>query len=197
MRAVDDQGWSVRLALLTGVLVAATLLGAWRVSGSGPDREDPATLKLGDATLVVTHVERVTGLTADDLGGMTHGIQGLVPADQTMLRVSVVLTAGTAAADYDPSDLWIERAGTGRAIGPVGGALGRGSLSARASISGAVSFVVPRSGARYVLHAAGTGGSIPLGQVDEAPPGTGHTDDHGDDGTQVHEGNHDHPRAKP
>ena len=178
--------------LLTGLLVAATLLGAWRVSGtssSGSDRQDPVTLQLGEATVAVTHVERVTGLTADDLGGMTHGIQGLVPDDQTMLRVSLMLTAGSRAAAYDPADLWIERSGTGREIRPVGGALGRGSLSAGANISGAVSFVVPRNGASYVLHATGTEGAIPLGMVDAAPPAPEHAGDHD---TTAHEGHQGH-----
>ena len=185
MRLESGEKWSARLVLLTSLLVAATLLGAWRVSGSSSDREDPVTLRLGEATVAVTHVERVTGLTADDLGGMTHGIQGLVPDDQTMLRVSLMLTAGNRPAAYDPADLWIERSGTGREIRPVGGALGRGSLSAGASVSGAVSFVVPRSGASYDLHATGTVGAIPLGTVGAAPPASDHA---GDQGTTAHEG---------
>ena len=106
MRRQTEARWSARVVLLTGLLLAATLLGAWRVSGTSSassDREDPVTLRLGEATVAVTHVERVTGLTADDLGGMTHGIQGLVPDDQTMLRVSLMLTAGSRAAAYDGS----------------------------------------------------------------------------------------------
>ena len=188
MSPETDDRWSARVLLLTGLLVAATLLGAWRVSGSGPDTEAAPTMHLGGATVSVVHVERVAGLTAEDLGGMTHGIQGLVPQDQTMLRVSLVLTGGSRTAVYDPSDLWIESSGTGQDIRPVGGALGRGSLSAGASISGAVSFVVPRSGDTYVLHAAGTDATVSLGTVDAAPPGP----EHEGHGTTEHDDQHHH-----
>ncbi len=171
MRHGADRTWSARVALLIGLLLAATLVGAWRVSvsGSSPGRDHPVTLRLGEVTLSVTHVERVVGLGAEDLGGMTHGIQGLVAQDQSMLRVSLMLTAGGHLSVYDPDDLWIERSGSGRGISPVGGDLGRGSLSPGASIGGAVSFVVPRDGATYVLHATGTEGAIDLGMVDAAP----------------------------
>lgn len=188
MRSETDERWSARVALLAGLLVAATLLGAWRVSGSGPDPAAAPTMRLGGTSVSVTHVERVAGLTARDLGGMTHGIQGLVPQDQTMLRVSLVLTAGSRTALYDPSDLWIESSRTSQDIRPVGGALGRGSLSAGASISGAVSFVVPRSGDTYVLHAAGTHVTVSLGTVDAAPPAP----EHEGHGTTTHDDEHHH-----
>jgi hypothetical protein len=188
MTSETGERWSARVVLLAGLLVAATVLGGWRVSGSSPDDEAAPTMHLGGAAVSVTHVERVAGLSAEDLGGMTHGIQGLVPEDQTMLRVSLVLTAGSSTAVYDPSDLWIESSRTSQDIRPVGGALGRGSLSAGASISGAVSFVVPRSGDTYVLHAAGTDATVSLGTVDAAPPGP----EHEGDGTTTHDDQHHH-----
>ena len=178
--------WTARVTLLTVLLVVVTLLGGWRVAASTSSRHDPSTLQLDGTTVRVTHVERVTGLTPEDLSGMSHGIQGLIQDDQTMLRVSVVISAGERATTYDAGNLLLRGAASPHVVRPVGGSVGRGTLGAHASIEGAVSFVVPRSGARYVLHAVGSPESVPLLKVDQAPRGAGHMDMGHDSPAQSH-----------
>jgi hypothetical protein len=176
MRPKPSRTWTGRVTVLTGLLVLATLLGGWRVTASTVDRTDPMTLDVGRTTYTVSHVERVTGLTADDLGGMTHGVQGLVGDDKVMLRVSLTIAAGDHRTTYDAGTLLLHSSASTHAIEPVGGSLGEGTLSAHARIEGAVSFVVPRNGARFVLTARGSSATVPLTKVDTAPPGADHSD---------------------
>src|SRR5207245_267320 len=52
-------------------------------------------------SIAVQDVALVDGLSAADLGGMTHGIQRLVPEDQLEVQVSLLLTNSTArSVDY-------------------------------------------------------------------------------------------------
>src|SRR3954471_13638196 len=134
MRSDPNRTWTGRVTVLSGLLVLATLLGAWRVTAAAVDRRDPMTLEAGGTTMTVTHVERVTGLTADDLGGMAHGIQGLVENDKTMLRVSLTISAGNHASRYDAGRLRLYSSSAKRPILPVGGSLGVGRLGARSRI---------------------------------------------------------------
>lgn len=165
----------VVLALL---LVAATTYGGVRVAtGAARDAvgEDFPTLAVGHATFRITHVQRVNGLTNADLSGMGHGIQGLVLDDSTMIRVSVIVSAGSDATAFDTSRLRLLRHGM-PAQAPLGGSVGRGTLRPAASVEGAVAFVVPRDGARLRLGATGTSAAITLGAIDDAPPGAGRMD---------------------
>lgn len=170
-----------RRALPTGVLllllVVATVLGAWRVSASAALRADPQSLRLGGATVVVTHVERVTGLTEADLAGMAHGISGLVRDDKVLIRVYVAVSAGSRATDVDTRGLRIF-AGHGAGRPPFGGSVGRGRLHPHASIEGALSFVVPRNGDTLRLGSTSTSQRVPLVHVDTAPAGAGHAGMH-------------------
>jgi len=175
MRSDPNRTWTGRVTVLTGLLVLATLLGAWRVTASAVDRHDPMTLRAGGTTVTVSHVERVTGLSADDLGGMAHGIQGLVEDDKTMLRVSVTISAGNHATAYDPGNLRLYSSASKRAILPVGGSIGAGRLAAHSRIEGAISFVVPRNGASFVLRSSGSAQSVSLTHVDKAAPGADHS----------------------
>ncbi|MCW2866145.1 MAG: hypothetical protein JWR20_333 [Marmoricola sp.] len=166
------------VVLLSLLLVAATTYGGVRVAtgaSRGAVTDDLPSLTVGHATFRVTHVERVNGLTNADLSGMGHGIQGLVLDDSTMIRVSVTVTAGGKPTPFDASRLRLVRAG-GKTQVPLGGSVGRGTLRPRASVEGAVAFVVPRDGARLRLGAVGTGAQIALVKIDDAPPGAGHMD---------------------
>lgn len=174
MRTEPNRTWTGRVSVLTGLLVLTTLLGAWHVAASTAGRHDPMSLQVGGTTFTVSQVERVTGLTADDLGGMAHGIQGLVQDDQTLLRVSLTIAAVDEDTTYDAGTLRLYSSSSKRAIRPVGGSLGRGELGAHSLIEGAVSFVVPRNGAHFVLRSRGSSQSVSLTRVDKAPPGSGH-----------------------
>ncbi len=174
----DPRPRTRRTVLLALLLVGATLLGAWRMSASAALRGDPASLPLGRSTVVVTHVERVTGLTEADLAGMAHNISGLVRDDHVLVRVSVRVTAGSRATTFDTSELRIFAGAHAAGRRPVGGSVGRGRLQPHASLEGALSFVVPRNGATLRLGSTSTSRRVPLAHVDTAPAGAGHTGMH-------------------
>src|SRR5204862_43450 len=95
------------------------------------------------------------------LGGMSHGIQGLVNEDQMLIRVSLTVSTGGSAATYDPRLLQVYGAGP-VGVAPLGGSLGRGRLSPHGRLEGSLSYVVPRDGAQLVLRSEGTSDAAPL-----------------------------------
>jgi hypothetical protein len=160
------------------LVVLALVFGAWRVMvlrGPGPDS---STVVIGDATYRVTHVEEVKGLTQEDLAGMSHGIQSLVTQDKTLITVSLIITAGDSVTSFDPEQLQAYAVGSDTPIPAVGGTVSAGTLDPRASLEGAVSFVVPRDGSTLVMRGTDQSHSVPLLQVDVSSPGpTDHAHD--------------------
>ena len=169
---------TVPIVRLTVLLVVATLIGAWRVSASAAFQSSPDSLSLGHATVRVTHVERVTGLTESDLAGMAHGISGLVREDHALIRVSVAVSAGSRLTSFDTSGLRIFAGQHAVGRPPIGGSVGHGRLHARASIEGALSFVVPRNGAALSLGSISSSRRVPLLHVGTAPAGADHSGMH-------------------
>ena len=162
------------------VVFACAVLGGWRAVALRAPLADGSTVIVDGTSYRVTQVEQVTGLSDDDLAGMAHGIQGLVTHGQTLVTVSLVVTAGDDASTFDVSALQVFAAGSNQPIPAAGGTLAPGTLHAHASVEGALSFVVPRDGSRLVLRAPGQSHSVPLLQVDvSAPDSTDHS--HGDD----------------
>jgi hypothetical protein len=155
------------------VVVVAMLLGGWRVATAFALASSPSSLVVGDVSYTVVQTDQVTGLTQADLAGMNHGIQSLVTSDKALISVSVLVSADDSAARYDPADLRVYADGAATGIEPVGGTLLAGSLLAHGNIEGAVSFVVPRDGARLVLRAEGGSHEVPLLQLDLAGPDDG------------------------
>jgi hypothetical protein len=160
--------WSLRIVLLAATILAGIVLVAVWSTGSLALRPGPSSIRVGGAMYTVTHVEPVTGLTDQDLGGMSHGIQGLVTQKQMMIRVSLTVSAGSAAAKFDPSVLEVFGA-DGVGVSPLGGSLTSGRLPARGRMDGSLSFVVARDGARLMLRAGTQGASVPLLRATRAP----------------------------
>ncbi|MGZ4746973.1 MAG: hypothetical protein ACXVYY_07775 [Oryzihumus sp.] len=135
-------------------------------------RAAATSLAVGDVTYAVTHVEQVTGLSDQDLAGMSHGIQGLVDDKLALIRVSLVVSAGSSGS-FDPGVLRLRSSATHADIAPVGGSLAPGRLGEGARIEGSVSFVVPRDSAQLTLHVPRVSGQVPLLSVNQAPAGAG------------------------
>ncbi len=127
----------------------------------------------GHVTYGVVHVEAVNGLTAQDLSGMSHGIQGLVGDDKAIVRVSLVLRADSSGGSFDPGTLRLIALGSSDTSSPVGGSLAPGRLRPNSTIEGAIAFVVPRTGAALSLVLPSDARSIPLLTIDKAPAGAG------------------------
>jgi len=156
--------WSLRIVLLAASFLAGVVLIAVWAGGSLAQRPGPHSLRVGNAVYTVTHVEPVTGLTDADLSGMSHGIQGLVSKNGTLIRVSLTVSAGEKAASFDPTVLQVYGA-DGVGVAPLGGSLGGGRLRAHGRIDGSLSYVVSRNGGRLQLRAGASGPSLPLLRV--------------------------------
>ena len=162
-----------RTVLVAVLMLAATLLGGWRVVAMAQPRPDAATFTVDVVSCRVTRAEAVSGLSDQDLSGMAHGIQGLVSDDKAIIRVSLVLSTGSASGTYDPGALRLSIAGEPALVAPVGGSLPPGQLRADAQIEGTIAFEVPRPGGALSLMAPGQSRQIPLLTVDTAPAGAG------------------------
>jgi hypothetical protein len=156
--------------LLAALVLAAAVAGGWLVFARSQPPSDQMALRAGSVTYVVTHVERLAGLTDQDLSGMGHGIQGLVPADQALVRVTLRVDAGWKDTTYDPATLRLHDNRGGALIAPSGGSLAPARLGANAQVEGSVAFVVPRHGEHLTLRAEGASESVDVGDVDLAPP---------------------------
>ena len=160
--------------LLTVLLAVLTGVGGWHVALRAATQLAGPTLQVGAATYEVTHVERVTGLAEADLGGMAHGVQGMVRDDQTLVRVSVIVSAGSRGASYDPQVLRLHSSSSAAELVAVGGSLLPGRLLPHGHVEGSLSYVVARDGAQLTLHATGSRTQLPLLRTDRAPRGAGH-----------------------
>lgn len=163
-----------RMVLLSTLVLGATAAGGWRVTALMAAEHDPMTLRVGHASYTVTHVEQVAGLSDADLGGMSHGIQSLVPKDKALIRVTVTVSADGTSTDYDARAL--QAFATGASVGarPLGGSLAPGRLQAHGRIEGSLSYVVPRKTSQLVLRAGRLPRAVPLLQLDVGPAVAGH-----------------------
>lgn len=95
-------------------------------------------------TLTVVHVETLAGLTADDLAGMTHGVQNLVRSNAVQVQIFLQLTNRTTTpAAYSPAQFKL--LGAPVAIDPAGGTLQTGRLPGQATLNVEIDFVTPRT----------------------------------------------------
>jgi hypothetical protein len=125
--------------------------------------------------LQVVDARVAPGLTNQQLGGMSHGISGLIGANTAQLQVSMEMTNST----YDPApwsaaDFRVEAARTGREFAAVGGTKESGKLAPGASLDLVLNYVVPRNGDHFTLSVR-DGQSlvrVHLIEVGKAPAGT-------------------------
>jgi hypothetical protein len=179
------------LLTIVAVAVAAAAYGATLIPGTmGAQRTQPATqaaLKhkpvfalresapMSFGALQVVDARVAPGLTDQQLGGMSHGISGLIGANTAQLQVSMEMTNTTyAPAPWTAADFRAVAARTGREFAPVGGTKESGKLAPGASLDLVLNYVVPRNGDHFTLNVR-DGQSlvrVHLIQVGKAPPGT-------------------------
>lgn len=162
------------LAVTGGILVAPVILGrsdAHLPSSLGPARGETAQLNAVIETsfgaVTVEFVEKIPGLTSQDLAGMTHGIQDLVPAGKELVLVAATITnASDAPIAYAPGLFEVRLEDGGRV--PVSrSAAVSGVLQPDASIDVRLEFVVPGDGGNVWLRFVGDPGvtEIDLGDT--------------------------------
>jgi hypothetical protein len=198
---------AARASLIAIVVLAVALAayGASLIPGTlGSERAQPtqagalkhkAIFAIGDLAPVsfgaisVIDAKVIAGLTNQQLGGVAHGISGLIGPKTAQLQVTMTMTNSKyAAAPWTAADFRLMSDSTGREFAPVGGTSEHGTLAPGSSLDLNVNYVVPRDGDHYTLRVR-DGRSlvrVHLIQVGKAPPGTKGLDhSHGTSGVVV------------
>lgn len=191
---------SVLLVLLLLGLVATAAVGlqtglrlishrsehAAELALAAPTRTDlglgqPVRTSFGAVTAVGAEINN--GLSNADLGGMTHGVSGVVNTGRAQVEVIVTLANTGTKPIVVAADQFrlVTRKGTGAPGAPVkpsGTTLLAGPLPAGASVDTRVAFVVPTDGASMELQYADPGLRAPvriaLGRTDRIAATKGH-----------------------
>ena len=164
--------FAVMLSLASAVIGAQVLLGSDLFRGSALDT--PQVVDTSFGSLTVNGADILAGLTAQDLGGVVHGISGLVLSDKAQAQVSVTLrNTSNAALPYNPELFRLREGATGQPIAPMGLA-GEGVVPAGTSVDLLLDFVVTRSGDELFFEFQDLGSGKPvvvrIGPTDLAPP---------------------------
>jgi hypothetical protein len=134
--------------------------------------------------VAIDNVEKVNGVTAKDLSGVTHGISNYVPPNKTQVQASVTLTNLLGdTVDYSPTQFRLLVGKKRKPVGEVRASFRPGTLQPDASISGQLKFVAPRNGSQLWVEFTDPKRSKPV-LIDLGR--TGRTPDNAFDGFHKH-----------
>ncbi len=168
-------GWGVALAYQT---LTREVQPSTEIYGIN----QPVSTSFG--TIIVSAADDLTGLTSQDLAGVTHGIQNLVMADNAQIQLTVALINRSGKlVIYSPDQFRLVNAQSPDLIELTGSTIREGELQPHSNIEATLSFVVPRDGATYTLLFRDPGNDqivrIDLGEVDQVSAETLlHLNDH-------------------
>jgi hypothetical protein len=188
------RGWTRLVAALLVLAVGAlAVAGTWQaivtLASASVHGEHSGHVGLGEVSptafgsMTVETIDILDGLTAEDLGGMTHGIQGFVPAELAQVELAVRFENSSGdAVRVDPAQFALAVVGSPDALTTTDATVRPMSLPAGAGVDVSLTFVVPRAGGEMNLHYTDplttSQIDIPVGRVDQVPAGEG--------GTHVH-----------
>ena len=190
------------------VLVALAAFGAYMAAGVFTGKQDSSTYAMAQdvptsfGVVAVEYVQKTPGLTAKQLGGMTHGIGSNIPPDKVQIQANVVLTNITNhTVDYAPEQFSMISGDGGKKIPLTSATLQGGTLQPDASISGMVSFVAPRDGSNQAIDFNDKDKDIviDLGRTDKTPENAfdGYNHHGAEDGQGKDEGSKQDGRSPP
>jgi hypothetical protein len=135
--------------------------------------------------VAIDNVEKINGLTAKDLAGVTHGIANYVPPNKVQVQASVTLTnlLNEQPVAYSPTQFRLLVGKDRKPVKDVRASFRPGTLQPNASISGQVKFVAPRTGSQLWIEFTDPKRSEPL-LIDLGR--TGKTPDNAFDGFHKH-----------
>ncbi|MFL5680202.1 MAG: hypothetical protein ACJ77B_06340 [Chloroflexota bacterium] len=173
----------VRLTWLLGLIVALAVAGAVvAVQGFTRPTHQAANgvISTTFGSIALTDFRKLDGLTADDLNGMTHGVGGLVGANQVELRVGLrIANASDHAVKVDPAEFTLTLPGAKSPLPPATTTFDRLTLLPGSTVDATLAFVAaPSTGAALLTYSAsGETSSIEAGQVvaGSPRPDAGHT----------------------
>lgn len=138
----------------------------------GTSQDIPASF----GVVAVEHVEKINGLGAKALSGVTHGISGLVAPNKVQVQASVTLTnLLDHPISYDPRQFRLLVGKDRKPLDTVQSNLRPGTLQPDASIDAQLKFVVPRNGSKLWIEFRDPGRAKPilvdLGRTGKTPAG--------------------------
>jgi hypothetical protein len=156
---------TIMLAAAGFVIAVGMLVYAFVGRDTGPARTFAVaeTIDTSFGVVAVQVAEVTNGLTAKDLGGMTHGIQNFVPPDKAQVQLLVTWTnLQNHTIRYDPMQFRLV-AGKDRVfIAPQGSSIRPGILEPKASINATLSYVAPRDGSNLLVEFDDPARSTPI-----------------------------------
>ncbi len=174
---------AVGAALAVGML-ATSRVAPGEAPAFGVGRDAPTSF----GSISVQEIALTDGLSAADLGGMTHGVTSLVPPDKLQVQVSLLLTNGTArSVDFAPARQFRLVSAAGVEAEQVRGGLGDGdrALPGHSSLATVLRFNAPRltdddlfleffdpGQARLVRIRVGPNNRAPPGELESSPDHT-------------------------
>lgn len=104
--------------------------------------------------VAIDNVEKVNGVTAKALSGVTHGISNYVPPNKVQVQASVTLTnlLREKTAGYSPTQFRLLVGKKREPVKDVRASFRPGTLQPNASITGQVKFVAPRTGSQLWIE---------------------------------------------
>jgi len=104
--------------------------------------------------VAIDNVEKVNGLTAKSLAGVTHGISNYVPPNKVQVQATITLTnlLNERPVAYSPTQFRLLVGKKRKPVKDVRASFRPGTLQPNASISGQVKFIAPRTGSRLWIE---------------------------------------------
>jgi hypothetical protein len=126
--------------------------------------------------VAVEHVEKINGLGAKALAGVTHGISGFVAPNKVQVQASVTLTnLLDHPISYDPRQFRLLVGKQQKPLDEVRSNLRPGVLQPDASIDSQLKFIAPRDGSKLSIEFSDPGRAKPilidLGRTGKTPAG--------------------------
>jgi len=170
-----------------GLVVAAAVAGgaiALTAFTGGGDAGHEHAAAIGDpidtsfGSMTFERVATIGGLTPEELGGVTHGIQGLVLTGQAQVEVSVrIANRSDHRVAVVPDQFTLTVAGATAPVPMVGATIKPLRLEPGATVEATLTYVVPQSGTAMSVAYADPGGgviAVQAGQLDLATADPGH-----------------------
>jgi hypothetical protein len=172
-----DRGIIAITAAIAAIALAGAAMGIVKLQSSGGAGKaipgltaapSGGAFGLGEAAptsfgvVAITHVERIAGLTAKQVNGVTH-VQDFVSSDQMTVNLAFTVTSNRTkeTATFDATRFSLRLPG-GREIVPTRSSVGPLTLQPDASVTGRVSFVAPRTTKALQVAYRGTPASAPV-----------------------------------
>jgi hypothetical protein len=169
------------------VAIAGGVLAIGAFTGGAADADHAHGAAIGEpigtsfGSVTFERVSTIGGLTAQELGGVTHGIQNLVLTGQAQVEVSVlVVNHGDHRITVVPDQFSLLVDGKPGPTAMAGSTIRPLRLEPGGSVEATLTYGVPQSGAAMTVTYADPGGeavSVSAGALDlvSAPPADGHT----------------------